>query len=172
MDMKHMNGMEMEMMPRWFATYTGGPFLIRNWRIDHLFGLVAAMVFSIVLSFIFECANYLHYVSSRGLRTEQRHRNRNYILVSLLRTFSLTLTYVTMLCAMTFNIWILISVVVGSGVGHLIGRPLVSSAFHKKEDRCDRHATTELLHDFVPLDVANSNFEKVHNNTETTNCLT
>lgn len=39
---------------------------------------------------------------------------------------SITLSYIMMLCVMTMNVWILISVLVGSGIGYLFIRPLLS----------------------------------------------
>ena len=37
-----------------------------------------------------------------------------------------------MLCIMTFNIWILISVIIGSGIGHFVCRPLLTIAIDKR----------------------------------------
>ena len=73
-------------------------------------------------------------------------------LLSLLKSFSLAIAYVMMLCVMTFNFWILLAVIVGSGAGHLVGRPLISIVLRKKKPQknSDR-ATKELLHDFPPL---------------------
>lgn len=57
-----------------------------------------------------------------------------------------------MLCAMSFNVWILIAIVVGSGIGYLIGRPLVVTCLQKtKNEEQKTQANTELLHDFEPV---------------------
>ena len=66
-----------------------------------------------------------------------------------------------MLCVMTFNLWILLAVIVGSGAGHLVGRPLISIALKKKKTQknCDR-GTKEMLHDFEPLN--DKSEEKYH----------
>ena len=61
---------------------------------------------------------------------------------------------------MTFNTWILISVIVGSGVGHLVGRPLIVNILGKKQVESEEHTREELLHDYIPVDAsAKSNVE-------------
>ena len=67
-----------------------------------------------------------------------------------------------MLCVMTYNFWILLAVIVGSGAGHLVGRPLIAVALRKEKTQIsrDRGATKELLHDFQPLNAGSE--EKDH----------
>ena len=62
---------------------------------------------------------------------------------------------------MTFNLWILLAVIVGSGAGHLVGQPLISIALKKKKTQknCDR-ATKEMFYDSEPLN--DQSVEKYH----------
>lgn len=143
-------------MPRWFMLYTKGTFLFREWRTDNILGLVAALVLAVTLSLIYECASFVQIkLRSPHQTTKRRDNSRQakiHIFASVLRTFSLATSYIAMLCAMSFNVWILIAIVVGSGIGYLIGRPLVVTCLQKtKNEEQKTQANTELLHDFEPV---------------------
>lgn len=152
--MGHMEHMDMMMGSRWFTTFTKGPFLFELWLTNTEPGFVAAMLCSITLAILYDCMNYAFNVYH--LRAERWHTRQNkviaHVLLSLLRTVSVAIAYVTMLCAMSFNIWLLISIVVGSGVGHLVGRPLMAIVLQKEKKKSPAQAATELLHDFKDSD--------------------
>lgn len=74
------------------------------------------------------------------------------MLLTLLRTVSVMVAYIMMLCVMSYNLWILLSVIVGSGLGHLVGRPLMWMTIQKKKQKENyRNKGEELLPDFEPL---------------------
>lgn len=148
--MGSMEHMDMMMGPHWLSNYTKGPFLFVHWLTNTISGLIAALLLSVVLAMIFECMSYAFNVYH--LRAERWHTRQNrvvaHVLLSLLKTLSVGVAYIIMLCAMSYNIWILMAIVVGAGVGHLLGRPLMSSLLKKEKKRVPDQTTKELLHDF------------------------
>ena len=60
----------------------------------------------------------------------------------------MAIAYIIMLCVMSYNIWILVAVILGAGVGHLVGRPLISAVL-RKEHKIYEEDTNEPLCDFV-----------------------
>lgn len=160
--MGNMKNMDMMMGTPWFKSFTRGPFLFEVWMTDTVTGLVAAMLLSVALAVMYECVNYSFNIYH--LRAERWHTRQNrviaHVLLSLLRTISFATAYIMMLCAMSFNIWILVSIVVGSGVGHLVGRPVIAKILKKEKKRPSVPAATELLHDFMVSDGYSVNNDK------------
>ena len=69
-------------------------------------------------------------------------------LLTGLRTFSTAASYVTMLCVMTYNVWILISVIFGAGVGHFVCRPFLFLTIQKQVQKYQEHTyTTDAISD-------------------------
>ena len=59
---------------------------------------------------------------------------------------------------MTYNVWILISVILGSGISHLLIRPFIYSHLHKHElQNGSAIPEAEVLHDFPPDENENDN---------------
>lgn len=132
-------------MEPWFSYHTTGAFLAEGWKMEYIPGLVSAILFSVVLCIIYESSNYtfhIYYMTAQTWIT-QKNRRLARCLLSLVKTFSVAASYIIMLCVMTFNIWILISVVVGSGVGHFVCRPLLTIAIDKRI-RSKEHQNNQL----------------------------
>jgi len=60
---------------------------------------------------------------SRASRVHVEHRD--HVIATFHKMVTMTLGYIIMLAVMTFNYWILISAVLGAGIGHLLVRPAV-----------------------------------------------
>ncbi|KAL4235932.1 hypothetical protein ACF0H5_004322 [Mactra antiquata] len=105
----------------------GGPhFLLEGLKISSIEGIVAAMLFTMVLTAVLEFLSiYLH--------IRERHRKQSNIFsgnkllfnafTAVIHMVKLGLAYIGMLCVMTMNVWIFVSIVLGSGISYLFIRP-------------------------------------------------
>lgn len=58
----------------------------------------------------------------------------HHLRTTLIHALTAGVGYILMFCVMTMNVWLLVSVVLGSGVGHLIVRPLWSMKLSRGGD--------------------------------------
>lgn len=134
-------------MQSWFSGYTTGSFLAESWKTDNVPGVISAILFSIVITIFYESSNYSYHIYKMKTQNwfPKQDKRLAFSLLSVVHTFSVATSYITMLCVMTFNTWILISVIFGSGIGHFVCRPLLYNTIEKKllkakEEQTNGHA--------------------------------
>ncbi|XP_078406418.1 protein SLC31A2 isoform X1 [Cetorhinus maximus] len=49
-----------------------------------------------------------------------------YVLRSLLHIIQVILSYLLMLCAMSYNVWVFLSIIAGAGIGYFLAYPLIN----------------------------------------------
>ncbi|XP_062621207.1 protein SLC31A2-like [Saccostrea cucullata] len=115
----------------WWTTYTRAHMLHKAWRLDTYTGLIFAMVLAAVLSFVFE---FMDIIKLKFLKTcwpDRRFlRASNCSLFSvnirltttIFYTLQLIMTYILMLSVMTMNVWILLTVLLGTAAGYFFKR--------------------------------------------------
>ncbi|XP_061186819.1 protein SLC31A2-like [Saccostrea echinata] len=101
------------------------------WRLDTYTGLIFAMVLAAVLSLVFELMDIIKLKLLKKCWPDGRSlQNSNCSLSSInLRltkaifyTCQLIMTYILMLCVMTMNIWILVTILLGTAAGYYCKR--------------------------------------------------
>ncbi|XP_038638089.1 probable low affinity copper uptake protein 2 [Scyliorhinus canicula] len=48
-----------------------------------------------------------------------------HVLQSLLHIIQVVLSYLLMLCAMSYNVWVFLSIIAGAGIGYFLAHPLI-----------------------------------------------
>ncbi|KAK6177721.1 hypothetical protein SNE40_015766 [Patella caerulea] len=120
--------------------------LTDTWLTSDIAGIGTALVFSFSLALFLECVKfYLHlsdyYKSDRGInsRSDVKRRIRkvtDYFIRGCWHGGQVLLANVIMLCVMTYNIWILACVCLGSGVGFFLARPIIYDIYYHRASDC------------------------------------
>ncbi|WAR24557.1 hypothetical protein MAR_038226 [Mya arenaria] len=111
-------------------------------------GVVLSMLFVLVLVTLHETFTYWiqhKWKINRSLKTfrskydQQAAESRFHLIATLNKLLTTTLLYLMVLCIVSRNIWILVSAILGKGVGYLLFRPFVSAyvnvGFEKNKER-------------------------------------
>ncbi|XP_052777187.1 uncharacterized protein LOC128214656 isoform X1 [Mya arenaria] len=134
-DMEHN---KMHHMSPYFTLHFQGDFLIKNVKISAPSGLVLAMLSVMVLTALLEGINYWLLLKqaarpaifvNKSKRSSSQVDGSLHVLYAIHRILTVALSYTVMLCVMSMNAWILVSAVIGAGVGYLLLRPAVASCF-------------------------------------------
>lgn len=119
------------------------------------------MLLVTIVTMLLECFNvWLHFREKQLLesrdsdisRDSKCHANSNryYRLLTLcvstvLKMFTVALGYIIMLCVMSMNLWLFLSAILGSGLGHLFLRPLLTAKLQvEKGEKTDAQEMTVL----------------------------
>lgn len=127
----------MQMHTNTFSLLTESDFLIEDVSIACVGGIILAMIFTIVITVSHDVLKVvLHQWELRqgdlkDKTTQKRKEKVNHFVRAIVHLMSVTLAYLTMLCVMTMNVWLFISVVFGSGIAHLLIRPILISKLHQ-----------------------------------------
>lgn len=124
------------MSPLVFTLRTTADFIIKGWHIDSYFGLSISMLLIIIIGMVFEgfqSFRFVHFMAraeryKRCCASPKQQRAlalRTHLERSFLHMFQVVVGYMLMLCAMSYNVWIMISVVLGAGLGYFFLRPVV-----------------------------------------------
>lgn len=117
---------------------TSSSLIVPQWSTNTIYGLVTAMVAAIFAAVGYEFLNeYSRHLRNRNIRYHSGSRCCgtevfgccDKLVLSILLMIRVVVGYFMMLCVMTMNIWLLISVVVGAGIGYCICKPLVANLF-------------------------------------------
>lgn len=147
--------MEHHQMNHAFSLQSSFQLLFEEVHISSTKDIVIAMMIVAAGSILFECLNFTLHLrehhrdyNMKQVKSNYRYHRTCYQLVSsLCRMISAALAYLIMLCVMTMSIWLLISVVLGSGLGHLFTRPLLIRMFKQTplEEKDEIKEDIELL---------------------------
>ncbi|XP_052777188.1 uncharacterized protein LOC128214656 isoform X2 [Mya arenaria] len=128
----------MKNMSPYFTYHFQGDFLIKDVKISAPSGLVLAMLSVMVLTALLEGINYWLLLKqaarpaifvNKSKRSSSQVDGSLHVLYAIHRILTVALSYTVMLCVMSMNAWILVSAVIGAGVGYLLLRPAVASCF-------------------------------------------
>lgn len=116
---------------------TSSHLIIPQWSTGSIYGLVAAMLAAIFAGvgyeFINEYSRHLHnrYTRKDGSRCcgVDVFGCCEKFFMSILVVIRVIVGYFMMLCIMTMNIWLLVSVILGAGIGYAIGKPVIANIF-------------------------------------------
>ncbi|XP_052778197.1 uncharacterized protein LOC128215551 [Mya arenaria] len=115
-------------------------FILKDVKISTVGGIVGAMLVVILLATFLEGFKHWLYIRQRNGpdHTQVKGKSRQFtsfwnniarITTSLQKMLTVTVGYLLMLCVMTMNVWMLVSAVLGAGIGYLLLRPAVSACF-------------------------------------------
>lgn len=125
-----------------WTTLTRSQLLHDAWRLDTYEGLIAAMVTAVILSILFEYIDIIKLkVVNRFWPREKvlksKEHNSSSIAVRLTTTVFYTcrvlIVYILMLCVMTMNVWILVTVLLGTSAGHFLKRIIKRKEFSRSD---------------------------------------
>ncbi|KAL5020935.1 hypothetical protein ScPMuIL_000090 [Solemya velum] len=107
------------------AVFTRNTFIAREWRVESVQGLIGAIVLSFVLTITQEGINS-YIIFRKKISRSKCKRQKIFLIVyirkAIVRMLQMFTGYAIMLCVMTFSIFVLVSVCVGSGLGFFFGR--------------------------------------------------
>lgn len=111
-----------------FNTMTSSSFLLEDIYINTLQGIALAMIMTICIAILVESTNYYIFTRRTHLAVFRTipGKKMSHLVTTLLKVLSVALGYLLMLIAMKMNIWLVVSVILGSGIGNLLIRPLIS----------------------------------------------
>lgn len=128
-------------MAQWLSARTNTAFLFKDWSTGNLTGLISALLASVVIAMFYEGVSYYGLVRQtvnkermRSSTVKKSSKIFQHTHKTFLHMLQVTIGYVLMLCVMTYNIWMLVSVAVGAGIGHFLVRPLVVFIVFKDTD--------------------------------------
>ncbi|XP_061186912.1 protein SLC31A2-like [Saccostrea echinata] len=114
-------------MSSWWTTLTRSHVLHEEWCLDTYTGLICAMVAAAVLSVIFELLGVImlrivYICWPKGIPLQNSKCNPPSLLIRLITSIfhicGVIIGYILMLCVMTMNIWIFLSILLGTLAGH------------------------------------------------------
>lgn len=88
------------------------------------------MLFALIVAVAFHTLNFLIHFRERHLPKEKS--NSQYFITTFFHMTSAVLAYFMVYCVKTMNIWLLISVILGSGIGQLVIGPFVAVKLEQK----------------------------------------
>lgn len=130
-EMSHKGHMGMH-MPSTFSLTTYSDFMLEGVKISSIQGIILAMVFTVIITIVFDSVKCMMFMRESDVieraRTQVPERKlfSGWYVTSIYHTISMILAYLMMLCVMTMNAWLLVSVILGSGIGYFFIRPLLS----------------------------------------------
>lgn len=116
--------------------YTSASIVIPAWNTVSIFGLMGAMLAAIVSSIAYECLHeyLIHLRCNAALRKDgptccrtSAVTCREKLAQTVIQVFRVSCAYFMVMCIMTMNIWLLISISVGAAIGYGVGKPLVAN---------------------------------------------
>ncbi|CAL1537999.1 unnamed protein product [Lymnaea stagnalis] len=112
-------------------------FLFKDWNLNSAKGLLVAILLTSLLAILHEIIIYLLYLDqSLAGRNDKRTCGVGFLSLhvrrSIMYLLHVGLAYILMLSAMSYNIWILLAISVGSGLGYLLSRPVLRFLFLRR----------------------------------------
>ncbi|XP_036361446.1 probable low affinity copper uptake protein 2 [Octopus sinensis] len=126
-----------------FSLSTSGNFLFYGWHIDTILGLILALITTTLAALLSEGLKYVRYLSKkqRGQRKGKPSAKvflqnmKTRLWQSCLHMLQTGTGLFLMLCSMSYNTWIFISIIVGSSLGYFFLHPIIRIHADKKIER-------------------------------------
>ncbi|WAR24544.1 hypothetical protein MAR_038213 [Mya arenaria] len=141
---------------KFFSTENHGDFILKGLQLNFPAGVVLSMLFVLVLVMLHEGFTYwiqhkLEIIRSlktfRSKNDQQAAESRFHLIATMNKLLTSALFYLMVLCLVSRNIWILVSAILGKGVGYLLLRPFVSAYGHVGfEKSIERRTYIEMGH--------------------------
>ncbi|KAH3695720.1 uncharacterized protein LOC127862074 [Dreissena polymorpha] len=121
------------------ALKTATTLVAAVWSTDSVYGLTGAMLAAVFASVTYEClSEYLLHLRRAARAKKNNSTCCGQPVVScgeklgqtVIHVMRVLFAYFLMLCVMTMNVWLMISVFVGAAVGHGVGKPIVANGTH------------------------------------------
>ncbi|XP_045160621.2 uncharacterized protein LOC123525553 [Mercenaria mercenaria] len=139
---------------RTFSLELDDPFLLQGIRISSVQGIILAMVFAVVVASAFHTLNFI--IHFRERHCLKRKTDWYHYVSTFYHMVSAFLAYVMVYCVMTYNVWLLVSILLGSGIGQRIIGPFIS-IYLEKRYLSVKNETNEIFTDLLPERVTPSN---------------
>ncbi|XP_076463249.1 uncharacterized protein LOC143295439 isoform X2 [Babylonia areolata] len=144
-------------MQMFFSPVTHSTLIVQGWTTATFTGMVLGIAAGAVLSIGLECLK--SYMATRrmcGLQNPPcgRLSISKRLLSTLAHTMNVLVGYLLMLIVMTFNIYILIAIVAGAGLGHFVFRPLFFHHFKRRLHRAVVNVPSDDMEEDVCQDCA------------------
>lgn len=138
MDMGGMNHSDHAMSPYLFANAKDFFLLFREARISSGGGLALAIVVSVVFTILATMFSLYAKTVERKSESEEKRLSGNLVFATVMYAFRLFLHYITMLLAMSMNLWILLAVTTGHALGYYIyGVAFFGTKIANRTEACD-----------------------------------
>ncbi|XP_067677738.1 protein SLC31A2-like isoform X1 [Haliotis asinina] len=136
-----------------FQLWTASSLLLRAWRLDTVHGLVTGIMFCCVLSVVYEGSKFYYHIGKILHSRKSTSRWQGTLVAhyvsrmwkALAYTIHFLIGYILMLCTMTYNVWLVLAVCLGAGIGYFFLLPLIVHVLNKvtdEETRAVRANTT------------------------------
>lgn len=141
------------MQMAFFASNIVGPILFKGWKVTNAAGIFGSCIVVIVVAIIHEAIkSYQAHRKKAGKKQDSEatpllhktsHQNhlRHWVDVgdrlkaTLLYMFQFLVSYILMLFAMTYSVWLFLAVVLGCGVGYYLVNPLMEHCFSQQIEK-------------------------------------
>jgi len=120
------------MQMAFFASNIVGPILFKGWKVTNAAGIFGSCIVVIVLAIIHEAIkSYQAHRKKAGKKVDMGDRLK----ATLLYMFQFLVSYILMLFAMTYSVWLFLAVVLGCGVGYYLVNPLMEHCFSQQIEK-------------------------------------
>lgn len=112
-------------------------------------GIITTMLLVTIVTMLLECFNVWLHFREKQLRephdsdmshdskchtkSSRCHRLLTLCVSTVLKMFTVALGYIIMLCVMSMNLWLFLSAILSSGLGHLFLRPVLTAKLQGKK---------------------------------------
>ncbi|KAI7688574.1 Protein P80 [Sarcoptes scabiei] len=131
----------MEMMKMYFHTEIGSDhILFKFWKPKTAKDLLIACLITIVLTIFYECLKFIReFIRSKQIESgsSEFYLDPIHFIQSFLHGAQFLLSYCLMLIAMTFQVYLFGSIILGAMLGHLIFQPLIYRLHLQSADFAD-----------------------------------
>ncbi|CAH0561416.1 unnamed protein product [Brassicogethes aeneus] len=108
-------------MKMYFHFTNGDLILFKNWKYTTTGGLIGYMFAIFLVAMAYEGCKYLReHLYQRQPRTSLSMWNGQHFIQTIFQMIQMWISYCLMLIVMTYNVWLILAVVVGSGVGYFL----------------------------------------------------
>lgn len=125
------------MQSTFHSGFTDTVLLFKEWKISTFGEFLLSLLFIISITICAEgCRAYQTFLAyslsvrrvnneSRNVTLTRRTRIYRHLLATVVYVFQLTFAYVIMLCVMTYQVYILVVVLIGVGLGYYLSQPVI-----------------------------------------------
>ncbi|XP_053394128.1 uncharacterized protein LOC123525125 isoform X2 [Mercenaria mercenaria] len=116
-----------------FSLKTDSDFLIEGIKISSVQGIILAMVFTFAIAICYDSTKYMMFVQDyQTIQDKKRKKYWRLFVKVISHMLSVSLAYIMMLCIMTMNVWLMVSMLLGSGFAHFVMRPVLSRKLERR----------------------------------------
>ncbi|XP_060081396.1 high affinity copper uptake protein 1-like [Ylistrum balloti] len=107
--------------PMYFNFQWRGTVLFESFTLDAKTGIFCLILMTFVIGFVYEAVKYLRQYIHRDITiAEYSIRSREHLLQTLLYVVQMVCSYILMLVVMTYNVWVVVTMLVALGGGFFI----------------------------------------------------